>query len=75
VQTIEAITLPPEEAALLTVPDGSAALLVRRVGYVKGIPVEYAIDHYRADRTTFRVRLGVLEQRLSDQIHRQHISV
>jgi GntR family transcriptional regulator len=75
VQTIEAITLPPEEAALLTVPEGSAALLVRRVGYVHGVPVEYAIDHYRADRTTFRVRLGVLEQRLSDQISRQHISV
>jgi GntR family transcriptional regulator len=75
VQTIEAITLPPEEAALLTVPAGSAALLVRRVGYAKGVPVEYAIDHYRADRTTFRVRLGVLEQRLSEQIHHEHISV
>lgn len=75
VQTIEAVTLPPEEAALLTVPAGSAALLIRRVGYVQGVPVEYAIDHYRADRTTFRVRLGVLEQRLSDEIQHQHISV
>jgi len=75
VQTIEAITLPPEEAALLTVPPGSAALLVRRVGYANGVPVEYAIDHYRADRTTFRVRLGLLEQRLSDQIRHEHISL
>jgi DNA-binding transcriptional LysR family regulator len=74
VQTIEAITLPAEEAALLTVPPGSAALLVRRVGYANGVPVEYAIDHYRADRTTFRVRLGLLEQRLSDQIRHEHIS-
>jgi GntR family transcriptional regulator len=74
VQTIEAITLAPEEAALLTVPAGSAALSVRRVGYARGVPVEYAVDHYRADRTTFRVRLGLLEQRLSDQIRHEHIS-
>ena len=38
VQTIEAITLAPEEAALLTVPAGSAALSVRRVGYAQGRP-------------------------------------
>jgi GntR family transcriptional regulator len=75
VQTIEAVTLAPEEAALLTVPAGSAALLVRRVGYASGVPVEYAVDHYRADRTTFRVRLGVLEQRLSEQIHHEHIAI
>ncbi|HEY8549093.1 MAG TPA: GntR family transcriptional regulator [Vicinamibacterales bacterium] len=74
VQTIEAITLPPEEAALLTVPPGSAALLVRRVGYARGVPVEYAVDHYRADRTTFRVRLGVLEKRLAERIHHDHIA-
>ena len=74
VQTIEAITLPPEEAALLTVLPGSAPLSVRRVGYAQGVPVEYAVDHYRADRTTFRVRLGLLEQRLSDQIRHEHIS-
>jgi hypothetical protein len=56
------------------VPVGSAALSVRRVGYAKGVPVEYAIDHYRGDRTTFRVRLGLIEQRLSDQIRHEHIS-
>jgi hypothetical protein len=27
--------------------------------------VEYAVDLYRGDRTKFRVRLGVLEKRLS----------
>jgi GntR family transcriptional regulator len=74
VQTIEAVTLTADDAALLTVPVGSPALLVRRVGYANGVPVEYAIDQYRADRTTFRVRLGVLEQRLSDQIRHEHIS-
>lgn len=75
IQTMEAIMLPEEEAALLTVPTGSAALLIRRVGYANGIPVEYAIDHYRGDRTTFRVRLGVLEKRLSDQIRQDHITL
>jgi GntR family transcriptional regulator len=75
IQTMEAIMLPAEEAALLTVPAGSAALLIRRVGYANGVPVEYAIDHYRGDRTTFRVRLGVLEQRLSDQIRQDHITL
>lgn len=64
VQTIEATRLEAEEAQLLAVPAGSAALLIRRVGYAGGIPVEYAVDYYRGDRTTFRVRLGVLEQRL-----------
>lgn len=75
IQTIEAVTLGPEDAGLLTVPAGSAALLVRRVGYANGIPVEYAVDYYRGDRTKFRVRLGVLEQRLSERIHHDHIAI
>ena len=64
VQTIEATTLREEEAGLLTVPVGSAALLIKRIAYSGGIPVEYAIDYYRGDRTKFRVRLGVIEQTL-----------
>ena len=67
VQTIESITLPEEEANLLKVTPGSAALLIRRLAYSRGLPVEYAVDHYRGDRTTFRVRLGVLEQRLGPE--------
>ena len=67
VQTIEAVTLEAADAKLLTVPAGSAALLVRRVGNVRGVPVEYAIDYYRADRTRFRVRLGVLDQGLGER--------
>jgi GntR family transcriptional regulator len=62
VQTIEATTLGEEEAGLLTAPVGSAALLIKRIAYSAGVPVEYAIDYYRGDRTRFRVRLGVLEQ-------------
>jgi len=61
IQTMEAITLGVEEAQLLGVAPGSSAFLIRRIGYSKGVPVEYAIDYYRGDRTKFRVRLGVLE--------------
>jgi GntR family transcriptional regulator len=75
VQTFEAVTLDREVAGLLTVPPGSAALLIRRVGYASGIPVEYAIDYYRGDRTKFRVRLGLLEQRITDRIRDDHIAI
>jgi GntR family transcriptional regulator len=75
VQTMEAVTLGPEDAELLTVPVGSAAMLIRRLGYANGAPIEYAIDYYRGDRTKFRVRLGVLEQRLTDQIHHDQIAI
>ena len=75
VQTFEAVTLNQDLAGLLTVPPGSAALLIRRVGYANGIPVEYAIDYYRGDRTKFRARLGVLEQRVTDRIRDDHIAI
>jgi DNA-binding GntR family transcriptional regulator len=67
IQTMEAVTLGPEEAHLLGVKPGSSAFLIRRVAYSNGIPVEYAIDYYRGDRTKFRVRLGVLERRLGER--------
>ncbi len=72
VQSIEAVTLSARQAALLTVAPGSPALLIRRVGYAQGVPVEYAEDYYRGDRTTFRVRLGVLEKRLNQGSCEQH---
>lgn len=75
IQTIVAVTLDEEQAALLGVAPGSPALQIRRIGYSHGLPVEYAVDYYRGDRTTFRVRLGVLEQRFADRIHQDHISV
>jgi hypothetical protein len=49
--------------------------LVRRVAYASGVPVEYAVDLYRGDRTKFRVRLGVLEKRLSASIHSEQIAI
>jgi GntR family transcriptional regulator len=62
IETIEAVTLPGEEAGLLGLSAQAPALLVRRVGYAGEVPVEYAEDFYRGDRTQFRVRLGVLEK-------------
>jgi DNA-binding GntR family transcriptional regulator len=61
IQTFEAVTLEEEDAALLTVAAHAPALLITRVGYAKGVPVEYATDYYRGERTRFRVRLGVIE--------------
>ena len=75
IQTMVAVTLDEAQAELLGVAPGSPAIEIRRIGYSHGLPVEYAIDYYRGDRTTFRVRLGVLEQRFADRIHQDHISV
>jgi GntR family transcriptional regulator len=66
VQTLSAVSLDRDQARLLNVSPGAAALKIQRVGFCNGMPVEFAIDHYRADRTTFRVRLGILEQRFSE---------
>ncbi|MCS7316066.1 MAG: GntR family transcriptional regulator [Bryobacterales bacterium] len=59
-ETIEAVSLNTEQAALLQVAPGSPALLVRRTAWSNGIPVEYAEDYYRGDRTCFRVRLSLI---------------
>jgi GntR family transcriptional regulator len=58
IEILEAVILDPEQARLLEVPPGSPAFLIRRTGFANGIPVEYAEDYYRGDRTSFRVRLG-----------------
>lgn len=58
IEIIEAVTLSADQARLLNVAPGSAAFLLRRTGFAGSLPVEYAEDYYRGDRTTFRVRLG-----------------
>lgn len=58
IQTFEGITLPKPEAKIFGLSVGAPALLIERVGYSRGIPVEYAVDYYRGDRTKFRVRLA-----------------
>jgi len=75
IQTITAVTLDGEQARLLSMDVGAPALMIRRLGLANGIPVEFAIDYYRGDRTTFRVRLGVLEQRFHSNLHTDHILV
>jgi GntR family transcriptional regulator, N-acetylglucosamine utilization regulator len=75
IQTITAVTLDREQAQLLDVPVGTAALMIQRLAFSNGLPVEFAIDHYRADRTTFRVRLGILEQRFGQHLHAEHLSL
>ncbi|MGH9158462.1 MAG: GntR family transcriptional regulator [Vicinamibacteraceae bacterium] len=60
-QTFEAVTLGSEDAKQLGVAPGSPALLITRIGYSRGTPVEYATDYYRGDRTRFRVRLGHID--------------
>jgi GntR family transcriptional regulator len=75
VQTIEAVTLDQKRAALLGVEPGAPAIRILRIGYAHGLPVEYAVDYYRGDRTSFRVRLGVLEQRFAERIHQDHHSL
>lgn len=69
------MTLGREQAQLLDVPVGTAALMIQRLAFSNGLPVEFAIDHYRADRTTFRVRLGILEQRFGQHLHAEHLSL
>ena len=75
IQTIESVTLEEEDAKLLTVAPGAPALRICRVGYAGRLPVEYAVDLYRGDRTKFRVRLGVIEKRLSEQIPGERIAL
>jgi GntR family transcriptional regulator len=58
-ETVEAVPADAAQAELLQVPVGSALLEIRRVAYqVDGVPVEYAHDFFRADRT--RVHLQKL---------------
>jgi GntR family transcriptional regulator len=75
IQTMQSVLLETPEADLLSVKAGDPAFLIRRIGYAKGIPVEYAVDYYRGDCTKFRVRLGVLEHRLSQRIEPDDITV
>ena len=39
------------------------------------VAVEYAEDYYRGDRTTFRVRLDVLEHGLGEKTRHEHIAL
>jgi GntR family transcriptional regulator len=75
VQTMTAVSLDAEQAKLLSVPARAPALMIQRLGLAYGIPVEFAIDYYRGDRTTFRVRLGILEQRFHTHLQEEQLIV
>lgn len=69
IQTFEAVALDGQQARLLEVEPGSPGMLICRTGYAKGLAVEYAVDHYRGDRTRFRARLGLLEHGIGPAHH------
>ena len=56
-QTISASTVTGADAALLAVPDGSPVLLLTRRSFATGVPVEYVVSAYRADRYQLHVAL------------------
>ena len=56
-ERLEAVAASAPEAKLLHVPVGSPLMLVERIAYdEEGVPVEYAKDRHRGDRTTFVVQ-------------------
>lgn len=57
-QVIEGVHAGPAEAALLSIPVGAALLRLRRRSVdATGVPVEYVVALYRADRWMFQVDL------------------
>ncbi|MCS6850614.1 MAG: GntR family transcriptional regulator [Gemmataceae bacterium] len=60
-ETIRAVNLTDDQAKLLQVPPGSAALLVESTGFIAGeVPLWWEQTLYRADAYVFRNRLGGL---------------
>jgi GntR family transcriptional regulator len=58
-ETIRAVSVGGDEAALLQIEEGTACLLVSAVGLLKGdIPLWYEHTLYRGDAYEFRNRLG-----------------
>ena len=59
---LEPVIADEEEARLLGVQPGDALMQITRTAYdPAGIPVEYAIDRYRADRARISLRTGIGE--------------
>jgi GntR family transcriptional regulator len=57
-RTVEAVPTPGREAALLNVPRGSPALLIKTTTRIRsGETFEYSIGVYRGDKTTLDIRL------------------
>ena len=57
-RTVEAVPTPGREAALLNVPRGSPALLIKTTTRIRsGETFEYSVGVYRGDKTTLDIRL------------------
>lgn len=60
VEYLEPVTAEASDAAALGVAAGTALMSIERTAYsVAGLPVEFARDHYRADRVRLMVRTAV----------------
>jgi GntR family transcriptional regulator len=52
IESLESVSAGPLEARLLEVPKGTALMLIERTAYgTDGVPVEFARDTFRGDRT------------------------
>jgi GntR family transcriptional regulator len=56
-QLIEATVIDPADARVLAIPPTSAVLLLTRRSSARGVPVEYVVSTYRADRYQLRAAL------------------
>lgn len=56
-QVVEAAVIDAADAAVLALPPSSAALLLTRRSLSRGVPVEYVVSTYRADRYQLRAAL------------------
>jgi GntR family transcriptional regulator len=57
VEILEPVLATPQQADLLGIDPGAPMMLVTRTAYGQdGVPVEYALDYLRADRTRLTVR-------------------
>ncbi|MDQ1670838.1 MAG: GntR family transcriptional regulator, N-acetylglucosamine utilization regulator [Actinomycetota bacterium] len=57
---LEPVIAGPEEAALLSVEQGSPLMLIERTAFTaSGVAVEFARDVFRADRTRITIRTGL----------------
>ena len=60
VERLEPVVADAEEGAVLGVKAGAPLLLVERVAYsTAGVPLEYARDLFRGDRTRVLVESGL----------------
>ena len=59
-ESLEPVVATDDEASLLGVDVGSPLMLIERTACAEdGLPVEYAVDLYRADRTRIRLRAEI----------------